>query len=131
TDFAPGAGRYDTPASAAVGYPAFGTLDGHSLQLFSPASGMFRSIDAAAPEYQGGQDFIGGWDPQSGQFLTGYPSPVNDLQFLTGPAVGDVLAGACFPSARHPGSPDRAAHASSGCQQVLGGTSSLDLEAFG
>jgi Subtilase family len=111
TDFSPSAARYDTPASPAVGYPAFGTLDGRSVQLFSPASGMFRSIDAAAPEYQGGQDFIGAWDPQSGQFLNGYPSPVNDLQFLTGPVVGDVLGG-------------------SG-QQVLGGTSSLDLDAFG
>jgi hypothetical protein len=133
TDFAATDTRYDTPAAAAVGYPAFGTLDDGArppVQLFAPASGMFRSIDAAAPEYQGGQDFIGAWDPQSAQFVSGYPAPVNDLQFLTGPVVGAVRRGACLPPARHSGSPDRAAHASTGCQQVIGGTSSLDLEAF-
>jgi hypothetical protein len=130
TDLAVSAAKYDTPVNAAVGYPAFGTLGG-GLRLFAPVTGMFRAIDAAAPEYQGGQDFIGAWDPASSQFAPGYPAPVNDLQFLTGPVVGDVGGGGCSPPARDPGSPDRAAHAPSGCQQVIGGSSSLDLEAFG
>ncbi len=110
TDVPPGAGRYDTPAYAAVGYPAFGSLDGKQIDFFAPATGLFRALDLAAPEYQGGQDFLGGWNAADGQFVAGYPSPVNDLQFLTGPVVGNVLGG-------------------SG-QQVIGGTSSLDLEAF-
>jgi hypothetical protein len=82
-----------------------------TTSLFAPETGLIRALDVALNEYQGGQDFIGGWDPQTSQFTAGYPAPVNDLQFLTGPVVGNVLGG-------------------SG-QQVLGGTSSLDLEAFG
>ena len=48
--------------------------------------------------------------PSTGQPLTGYPAVVNDLQFLTGPVVGQITA--------------------SGGQSVIGGTSSLDLAAF-
>ncbi len=104
-------GRYDTPAFAAVGYPAFGSFDGHTTTFFAPVAGLFRAIDQDAPEYQGGQDFIGAWNPSlpSAPFLAGFPAPVNDLQFLTGPVVGQVLA--------RPG------------QEVIGGTSSLDLAA--
>jgi Subtilase family len=113
SDFSPSGSRYDTPVNAAVGSPAFGTLDGRSIDFLAPTTGLFRAVDAAAPEYQGGQDFIGAWNPQlpTGQFLPGYPAAVNDLQFLTGPVVGDVL--------------------SRGGEEVIGGTSSLDLEAFG
>jgi Subtilase family len=113
TGFAPSTSRYDTPAYAAVGYPAFGTLDNRTIDFFAPVTGQFRAIDAAAPEYQGGQDFIGAWDPSvaAAPFVPGYPAEVNDLQFLTGPVVGDILRG-------------------SG-QEVIGGTSSLDLQAFG
>ena len=111
TDFSAGAGQYDHPAFASVGYPAFGTLDGQTTDLFSPATGIIRALDVVAPEYQGGQDFIGGWNTATGQFRPGFPSPVNDLQFLTGPVVGNILGG-------------------SG-QQVVGGTASLDLAAIG
>jgi hypothetical protein len=112
TDLVPGRGKYDTPAYAALGYPAFGSLDGRRISLFAPVSGLLRAVDAAAPEYQGGQDFIGAWDPTlpSAQFRRGFPSAVNDLQFLTGPVVGQITAGRG--------------------QQVLEATSSLDLEAF-
>ncbi len=44
-------------------------------------------------------------------FRPGFPAPVNDLQFLTGPAVGQITA--------------------RGGQAVVEGTSSQDLEAFG
>ena len=112
TDIALSAGTYDTPTYAAVGYPAFGTLDGRSISLFAPVTGLLRALDVAAPEYQGGQDFIGAWNPRlaKAQFLPGFPAEVNDLQFLTGPVIGQVVGGAG--------------------QQVIGGTSSLDLEAF-
>ncbi len=113
TDVAVTAKRYDVPTYAAVGYPAFGTLNGKTIDFFAPSTGLFRALDVAANEYQGGQDFIGAWQPGNGQFAPGYPAPVNDLQFLTGPVVGDVVGG-----------PGKA-------QQVIGGTSSLDLEAFG
>ena len=113
TDFGVGPGRYDTPAYAAVGYPAFGTLDGRTISFFAPATGLFRALDVAVPEYQGGQDFVGAWNPAAPalQFRPGFPAPVNDLQFLTGPAVGTITA--------------------RGGQAVLEGTSSMDLEAFG
>ncbi len=105
--------KYDTPTFPAVGYPAFGTLETSAPEpdIFMPTTGLIRALDVVAPEYQGGQDFIGGWNASTGQFRAGYPSPVNDLQFLTGQAVGDV--------ANIPGT-----------QQVLGGTASLDLQAL-
>ena len=37
---ASGPNRYDTPTYAAVGYPAFGTLDGHTISFFAPATGL-------------------------------------------------------------------------------------------
>jgi hypothetical protein len=110
-DFSLGNGQYDHPAFAAVGYPAFGTLDGQTTSLFMPEAGLIRALDIVAPDYQGGQDFIGAWDTATGQQRPGFPAEVNDLQFLTGPAVGDILG-------------------VSGEQQVIGGTASLDLAAF-
>ena len=110
-DFSAGAGQTDHPAFAAVGYPAFGNLDGTGPQFLAPVAGIMRALDIVAPEYQGGQDFIAAWDTTSAQYRPGFPSPVNDLQFLTGPAVGDVL-----------GTP--------GQEQALGGTASLDLAAI-
>jgi hypothetical protein len=112
TGFATTPTRYDSPAFAGLGYPAFGSLNGRTIDFFAPASGLLRAADLDVPEYQGGQDFIGAWNPAlaTGQTLPGYPAEVNDLQFLTGPVVGDVLRG--------PG------------QEVIEGTSSLDLQAF-
>ena len=110
TDFSGGNGQYDHPAFAAVGYPAFGSFNGHTIDFFTPEAGLVRALDLAVNEYQGGQDFIGGWDPSTAQSLPGFPAEVNDLQFLTGPVVGQITA--------------------SGGQAVIGGTSSLDLAAF-
>lgn len=109
-DASAGSSQTDRPAFAAVGYPAFGTLDGHTIDLFTPTAGLSRALDVVINEYQGGQDFIAGWNTASGQQLTGYPAEMNDLQFLTGPVIGNILGG-------------------SG-QQVLGGSSSQDLAAF-
>ena len=110
TDFSQGHGQYDHPAFAAVGYPAFGTLDGSTTTFFTPITGLIRALDVALNDYQGGQDFIGAWNPTSAQQLPGFPAEVNDLQFLTGPVVGQIAQG--------PG------------QQVIGGTASMDLAAF-
>ena len=91
--------KYDSPAYAAVGYPAFGSLDGHTIDFFAPATGLIRALDVAAPEYQGGQDFIGAWDPHAERSSwPAIPAPVNDLQFLTGPVVGDVTGGGAGPA---------------------------------
>ncbi len=110
TDAKSGIGQYDHPTFAAVGYPAFGSFNGKTIDLFTPETGLLRALDVALNDYQGGQDFIGGFDPTTGQALPGFPAAVNDLQFLTGPVVGQITA--------------------NGGQAVIGGTSSLDLAAF-
>ncbi len=110
TDVSLGAGQYDHPIFAAVGYPAFGSFNGRTIDFFAPATGLIRALDVALNDYQGGQDFIGAWNPSDAQQVLGFPAPVNDLQFLTGPAVGQIT--------------------SAGGQAVIGGTASLDLQAF-
>jgi hypothetical protein len=98
TDAKSGIGQYDHPTFAAVGYPAFGSFDGRHVDFFAPETGLLRALDVALNDYQGGQE------------LTGYPAEVNDLQFLTGPAIGQITA--------------------HGGQAVIGGTASMDLAAF-
>ena len=110
TDAKAGAGQYDHPTFAAVGYPSFGTFDGHTIDFFTPETGLLRALDVALNDYQGGQDFIGGWSPTTAQELPGFPAEVNDLQFLTGPVVGQITA--------------------AGGQSVIGGTADMDLQAF-
>ena len=68
---------------------------------------MIRALDLAVNEYQGGQDFVAAYEPATGQFRPGFPSPVNDLSFLSGPSVADL-----------DGLPG---------EEVVGGTASLDL----
>ncbi len=112
TDAGASGSKVDSPAFPAVGEPAFGTLDGTTTSLFAPMAGLLRALDVAVSDYQkGGQDFIGAWNANSGQFAPGFPAVVNDLSFITGQTVGDVTGEA--PK-----------------QEVLGGTASLDLQAF-
>ncbi|MCW3030518.1 MAG: Serine protease, subtilase family, partial [Solirubrobacterales bacterium] len=112
TDASASAGKTDTPAFPAVGEPAFGTLDGATTSMFAPAAGLVRALDVVAPDYQkAGQDFIAGWNANSGQFAPGFPAVDNDLSFITGETIGDVTGQA--PK-----------------QEVLAGTASLDLQAF-
>ncbi len=107
-----GVGQIDRPVLPAVGLPAFGDFGGGAPGFVAPAAGIIRALDLAFNEYQtGGQDFIASWDTASGDLRTGFPSPVNDLSFLTGPAVGDVGG--------LPG------------EEIVAGTSSMDLVAIG
>jgi hypothetical protein len=101
----------DHPAFAAVGYPSFGTLNGSTISMFDQGAGAVRALDVAVNgEQKGGQDFILGWNGSSGQFDSGFPAVDNDLGFLTGETVGNITGG--------PG------------QEVVGGTASLDVQAF-
>ena len=112
TDASGSPSKTDTPAFPTVGEPAFGTLDGTTTSMFAPAAGLVRALDVVAPNYQkGGQDFIAGWNANSGQFSPGFPAVDNDLSFITGETVGDVTGEA--PK-----------------QEVLAGTASQDLEAY-
>ncbi|MDQ3933980.1 MAG: S8 family serine peptidase [Actinomycetota bacterium] len=100
----------DRPAIPAVGNPAFGDFAG-GVSLLNPVAGLIRALDLLASEYQnGGQDGIGVWDPASGRFRPGFPARMNDLQFLTGPAVADI-------------------DGSEG-EELLEGSAHLDLQAF-
>jgi hypothetical protein len=113
TEGGSGKGATDTPDFAAVGEPAFGTLDGTTMSFFAPDAGLLRALDVVAPDYQkGGQDFTAAWQANTGKFAPGYPAVTNDLSFITGQAIGDITGEA--PK-----------------QEVVGGTASLDLEAFG
>jgi Subtilase family/FG-GAP-like repeat len=107
--FTAGTEKYDTPAIPAVGNPAFGNLGGASPSFVSPAAGAIRALDLGVNEYQGGQDFLSAWNTETGQFRPGFPTPVNDLQFLTGPSIADID--------NVPG------------EEVIGGTASMDLAA--
>jgi hypothetical protein len=90
TDVSP-SGNYDRPFLPAVGNPTFGDLGEPSPSFLLPAAGLFRALDLALPEYQRGQDYIGAWSVVGGgQFRPNYPATMNDLQFLTGPAVADL-----------------------------------------
>ena len=101
--------KQDAFAYSAVGHPAFGRFAG-GISYLAPATGIFRALDLAVNEYQGGQDYLGAWDAATGQFRPGFPGVVNDLQFLTGPSVGDVDGRAG--------------------EEMLGGTAYLDVHAF-
>jgi hypothetical protein len=80
----------DKPAIPAFGHPAFGDLGG-TTSLIAPAAGLQRALDTLLPEYQqGGQDQLAAWETSSGQFRPNWPTLMNDLQFLTGPSVGDI-----------------------------------------
>jgi hypothetical protein len=108
TDFTATSQKFDTPAIPAVGHPAFGDLQGTGTPSFVvPAAGAIRAVDLLLNEYQGGQDFVGAWDTSTGQFRPGFPSPVNDLSFLSGPSIADL-----------DGLPG---------EEIVGGTSSLDF----
>jgi hypothetical protein len=100
----------DTPSIPAFGHPAFGNF-GEGMSFAMPATGVIRALDVGLNEYQvGGQDQVAVWTASSGTYRPGFPARVNDLQFLTGPAVADL-----------DGLPG---------QEMLAGTASLDLAAF-
>lgn len=112
TNFAATPGvKYDTPVLAAVGSPAFGSLvPGASPSLLAPATGAIRAVDLGINEYQGGQDFVMGWNSETSAPQPGFPGVVNDLQFLTGPSVANIDA--------------------TPTEEVVAGTASFDLAAF-
>jgi hypothetical protein len=112
TDLSVNPQKLDLPAFPAVGEPAFGTLNGTTVDLFNPAAGLIRALDIVAPDQQkAGQDFIAAWNAETGQFVPGYPAVDNDLSFITGETVGDITGEA--PK-----------------QEVVAGTAENDLEAY-
>lgn len=115
SDFAASATATDSPVVPAVGNPAFGAAgsgaSAESPSLVLSAIGLRRAADLMLVDYQGGQDLVGAWDPASGGFRANFPVTMNDLQFLTGPAVADIDG--------------------AGGEEVIAGSSSADLAAYG
>lgn len=110
SDVAVAAGKLDAPVLPAVGHPAFGRFGG-GVTFLAPSTGVIRALDLAVNEYQGlGQDFMGAWNPATGQFRPNFPQQMNDLQFLTGPSVADIDG--------RPG------------EELLAGSAYLDLQAY-
>jgi FG-GAP-like repeat len=102
----------DKPSIPAFGQPIVGEMgEGTGPSVFVPSAGLIRAVDAAANEYQqGGQDQLSGFNAQSGLFRPNYPVQMNDLQFLSGPALSDID--------NLPG------------QEVVSASASLDLQAY-
>ncbi len=113
SDGGSGVDQEDTPVVPAFGHPAFGRLADDAaagLTFLAPALGIRRALDIALPEYQGGRDFLAAWNAATGEFRPGFPPSVNDLQFLTGPSIGDLDG--------RPG------------EEIVSATASLDLQGF-
>jgi len=86
------AGSADAPFFPALGSGAFGDLDGDQQPEYAaPTAGvrvLFDAQLAASQEYSDHQ--LTAWDPRTGAVLPAWPRVVDDLQFLTAPALGDV-----------------------------------------
>jgi Subtilase family len=86
------AGSFDAPFFGALGSGAFGDLDGDGLpEYVAPTGGFRKLIDVAAPASQEpGQHQVTAWDPRSGDLVPAFPRAMEDMQFLTSPAIADV-----------------------------------------
>ena len=59
--------------------------------FLAPTAGLIRSARPGVSRVpEAAQDFLTAWNASTGVFQPGYPVPGNDLQFLTGPSVGNV-----------------------------------------
>jgi Subtilase family len=86
------AGSADAPFFGALGAGAFGDMDGDGLpEYVAPTGGFRKLLDVSAPASQEpGDHQITAWDPRTGEVLPAFPQRMDDLQFLTGPAIADV-----------------------------------------
>ena len=112
-----GGNTTDVPYLEAVGNAAFGDLTGTGdYVLVAPTAGVVRAADLVLTDHQlGAQAGVTAWSlmgvPANGEPHphAGFPHFVDDLQFLTGPAIADLIG--------------------AGPQEVISGTSTSDLRA--
>ena len=85
--------QLDHPLVPAVGHPAFGDLDGTRAQLRRagrrPRPGARRRASPSTSDRPGLHRRLER-APAAASCGPGFPQPVNDLQFLTGPSVADI-----------------------------------------
>jgi hypothetical protein len=88
----PTAGSADAPFFPALGSGAFGDLDGDGLPEYIAATGGVRKLlDVGAPAEQAfGEHQVSAWDPRTGALLPAFPRAMDDMQFLSSPALADV-----------------------------------------
>jgi len=86
------AGSFDAPFFGALGAGAFGDLDGNGLpEYVAPVGGVRKLLDVGAPANQTyGAHQIAAWNPVTGDLLPAFPRYMDDMQFLTSPAIADV-----------------------------------------
>ena len=109
-------------AASAFGMTAFGELNGNGdISLVTPTTGLIKALDVILAAHQlNAQNQITAWTlttPPSGcqgvtcvaPFHSGFPTYVNDLQFLSGPAIADLTG--------------------DGRQEILQGSATTDLRA--
>ncbi len=86
------AGSPDAPFFGLLGSGAFGDLNGDGLpEYVAPTGGLRKLLDVAAPASQTfGDHQVTAWNPRDGSLLDAFPRPIDDLQFLSSPAIADV-----------------------------------------
>jgi len=83
---------FDAPFFPALGAGAFGDLTGDGLaEYVAPTGGVRKLLDVTAPGRQSfGDHQITAWNPRDGSLLPQFPRRMDDMQFLTPPALADV-----------------------------------------
>jgi hypothetical protein len=112
-----GGNTTDVPYLEAVGNGAFGDLTGGGdYVMVAATAGLIRAADITLTDHQlGAQDAVTAWSligvPPGGEPHphAGFPHFMNDLQFLTGPAIADLSG--------------------TGSQEVIEGSATSDLRA--
>jgi hypothetical protein len=88
----PASFSFDAPFFGALGSVAFGDVTGDGVpEIAAPTAGLRTLLDVAAP---GSQEFgdhqVAVWNPTDGSLLPAFPRVMDDMQFLTEPALADV-----------------------------------------
>jgi len=86
------AGSPDAPFVPVVGSGALGDITGDNLPEFvAPTAGIRAVFDMLSPGQQEFSDHqITAWNPRTGELLPAFPRIMDDLMFLTSPALADV-----------------------------------------
>jgi len=86
------AGSADAPFFGSLGSGAFGDLNEDGLpEYVAPTGGLRKLLDVAAPARQTfGDHQLTAWNPRDGSLLEAFPRAMDDMQFLSSPALGDV-----------------------------------------
>lgn len=85
-------GALDAPVLPAVGTGVLADVTGlGTWRLFAPAVGLGRALDVAlSGEQLDAVDHLMAWDARTGEPAPGWPRTMEDLMFLTSPAVIDI-----------------------------------------